>query len=733
MQLEQLITAHPQGSTPEAQKVLKPQKFDEKAYDRERKAKQRASGKELYIPVPKNIELRNRCLSDPELLLTTYFLGTYTEPFTADRRDMLSSIWRASLYGGDQSIAGSRGEGKTTLAMDGAFCLMISMLCSFPVVIGKNQDSASDELIALRERMASSERFIEDFPELGIPLEAVGASTANARLQTVGGKYIRMHLGAKFFAFPLIDDVQLPHWREHRERYGVNSVARGQIMGAVGIEGKIRGCKFRVQRPKLALIDDVEDKDSARSDEQIAKIETIIEEDIAGMGASAERIARVYLCTTLNRKCNAYKYTDKKQKPNWNGRRYRKMIKPPDRMDLVETYIELRKGHAEDDPDSREAFKFWRDNQEVIEAGSIVSNPYSHSKKIHADGEPLELSAVQSYYNRVADFGQKAVSTEIDNDPPEETGPVGVGITAEIVASRLSGLAKRQLPANCTALTAAIDLGKHYCHWAVVGWWAGAGGVVVDYGVAEVLANRNVKLDDKAADMAASEPAIYTALLNWRDELLNKNYADTTGTIRKVDFVFVDSGNFTRAAYEFCRQVKGVFHPSKGMEPFRPKTKEADGIIPGSNIYAARQTAENVWLYHLDTSHWKGWVHERFLTPTFDENNMLRRGAISLFDADGRAHHAYAQHIVAEQYVTEFKEGKGSRSYWDVQNDNNHWLDATYMAAAASEAVGIKLIGPVIEHHPVAKVDKPKVRSTQHGSERFRKRAGGWIPKRGNR
>jgi len=729
MELEHWIASHPQGSTPEAQKVLRPQKFDEKAYDRERKAKQRASGKELYIPVPKNIELRNRCLADPELLLTTYFEATYTEPFTEDRRDMLRSIWRAALYGGDQSIAGSRGEGKTTLAMDGAFCLMIAMLSSFPVVIGKNQDSASDELIALRERMGSSERFIEDFPELGIPLEAVGASTANARLQTVGGKYIRMYLGAKFFAFPTIDDEQLPHWRGH----GVKSVARGQIMGAVGIEGKIRGCKFRAQRPKLALIDDVEDKDSARSDEQIAKIETIIEEDIAGMGASAERIARVYLCTTLNRKCNAYKYTDRKQKPNWNGRRYRKMIKQPDRMDMVERYIELRKGHSEDDPDSREAFRFWRDNREVIEAGCVVSNPYSYSRKIHSDGEPLELSAIQSYYNRVADFGQKAVSTEIDNDPPEETGPVGIGITAEIVASRLSGLAKRQLPANCTALTAAIDLGKHYCHWSVVGWWPGAGGVVVDYGIAEVLANRSVKLEDKAADMAASEPAIYTALLNWRDELLSKNYTDATGTVRKIDFVFVDSGNFTRAAYEFCRQVRGVFHPSKGMDPFRAKTKPSDGIIPGSNIYASELKAESIWLYLLDTSYWKGWVHERFLTPTFDENNMLRRGSLSLFDADSKGHRAYSQHIVAEQYVTEFKEGKGSKSYWDVRNDNNHWLDATYMAAAASEAVGIKLIGVVEEHQPVAKSNTPKPPTTQHGNSRFRSRPGGWVPRRNRR
>lgn len=665
-------------------------------------------------------------MADPELLLTTYFQATYFEPFTEDRRDMLRSIWRAAMYGGDQAIAGSRGEGKTTLAMDGAFCLMLAGLTFFPVVIGKNQDASSDELKALRERITLSESFIEDFPEIGIPLQAIGPSTANARLQTVGGKFCGMYLGVKHFAFPKIGSEQLPHWPS-----GLESVANGQVIGAVGIEGRIRGFKFRSHRPTLALIDDVEDKESVRSDDQIEKIETTIEEDISGMGSSAERISRVYLCTTLNRKCNAYKYTDVKQKPSWNGRRYRKMIKPPDRMDLVEQYIEMRKGRKVDDPDAREAFRFWRDNQNEIERGCVVSNPYSYSKKIHADGEPMELSTCHAYYNRVADVGAKAVATEIDNDPPEETGPVGSGLTAEIVSSRRSGLARRQLPINCTALTAAIDLGKHYCHWVVIAWWNGAGGAVVDYGVVEVLGNREVNKESKGDDIIASEPAIYTSLLNWRDELLNKGYTDGAGNHRRVDFVLVDSGAYTRAAYEFCRQVRGVFHPSKGMNPFHSKTKESKDIIPGSNIYAAKQENEGLWLYHLDSSHWKQWVHERFLTPTFDEQNMLRKGSLSLFDADGRGHSSYSQHIVAEQFVSEFREGKGTKTYWDVRNDNNHYLDATYMAAAASEAMGVKLLGPTVELLAVPKQEK-KPASRQHGlprnpsgwMQRFNKRRG---------
>ncbi len=725
-QLELLIRSRPESQNEEAKRVLDPQPFNEKEYDRERKAKQRASGRELYIPVPKNIERRLACLDDPELLLTTYFKDTYFEAFTEDRRDMLRSIWRAAKYGGDQAIAAPRGEGKTTLAMDGAFCLMLAGLTFFPVIIGKNQDSSSDELKALRERIMASELFVEDFPEIGVPLQSVGPSTANARLQTVNKQFIGMYLGVKHFAFPKITNEQLPHWPD-----GLKSVANGQVIGAVGIDGRIRGFKFKSHRPGLAVIDDIEDKYSANSDDQIEKNETTIEEDIGGMGSSAERIARVYLCTTLNRKCNAFRYTDPTIKRSWNGRRYRKMIKRPDRMDLVQQYVEMRQNRKGDDPDAREAFRFWRDNRETIEVGCVVSNPYSYSKKIHADGEPIELSTCHAYFNKVADFGEKAVATEVDNDPPETVGPQGNGLTAELVSSRISGLSRRQLPANTTALTAAIDLGKYKCHWVITGWWAGAGGVVVDYGIAEVSGT------DKTIDNEASEPQIYKALLNWRDELLNKNYTDATGTIRKVDFVMVDSGTFTNAAYEFCRQVRGIFHPSKGINPYYPKKQSTANLMAGAKLHAQRFAAQDIWLYELDTNHWKQWTHERFLTPTFDDNNMLRRGALSLYQPDGsQNHNSFAHHIAAEELVTEFKEGKGTTTKWNVKNDNNHWLDATYMAAAASEVCGVKLIAPSEVEVAPRHVDKdsPKVsnaqpKAYQHGT-RFKKRPGGWIPRR---
>lgn len=704
--------------------------LDERARDRERKAKTRAAERDLTIPLPVEPNRRRDTITDGELFLTTYFPDVFFESFTADRRDMHESIIRAARYGGDQAIAGSRGEGKTKLAIYTALYLVITGLSRFPIVIGKNQRKSEAELRTVREKIQQSELLLKDFPELCEPFKAVGGWSSRARMQTVKGKYTNLKIAADHIIFPTISRDQLPDdWPDDLE-----SVSRGQILASIGIDGGIRGTNYRDVRPDIAIIDDIEDRQAAESDALIAKNEEIIEQDIGGLASSAERVARVFLCTIQNRKCVAYKFTDPKQKPSWKGKRYRKMIRRPDRMDLVQEYMRLRIEREETDPDARVAFRYWQDNQAEIERDCIVSNPSSYSKKQHEDGQPLELSAIQAYFNKVADLGEKAVATEIDNDPPEEVGPQGSGLTWHTVASRLSGLDRGQIPANASCITAAIDLGKYLCHWVVIAWWKGAGGCIMDYGRAEVTGT------DRVMDNESSEPMIYRALLAWRDELLAKQYVDAAGSPRNVDAVFIDSGTFTDAAYQFVRDVHGSpFYCSKGIGNYRDKKEETDKIKPGNHLHASYQEAQGLWLYEMNTDYWKQFVHERFLTPTFDEQNFLRRGALSLFtQPNDRKHTSFAQHIVAEELVSEFKEGKGVKTWWNKVNENNHWLDATYMAAAAASARGVYLLSPTAEHpngptvsprstNEQAKQKSPagKPAGQRHGAPKQRK--GGWV------
>ena len=555
-------------------------------------------------------------------------------------------------------------------------------------------------------------------------------------MQTCAGEFTNAQLAADHLIYPTIGRHQLPNeWPDDME-----SVSRGQILASIGIDGGIRGTNHRDIRPDIAIIDDIEDREAAESDKTIEKNEDIIEKDIAGLASSARRAARVFLCTIQNRKCLAFKYTDPKKKPSWRGKRYRKMIKRPDRMDLVQEYLTLRIERADTDPDARAAFRFWRDNKAEIERDCVISNHSSFDPTLHEDGEPLELSAIQSYFNKVADWGEEAVATEIDNDPPEEVGPQGSGLTWQMVAGRLSGLDRGQLPANASCITAAVDLGKYLCHWVVIAWWKGAGGCIIDYGRAEVTNT------DKGIDNQASEPHVYRALLNWRDELLGKIYVDAAGSRRTVDAVFVDSGTFTDAAYQFVRDVHGSpFYCSKGIGKYRDKLAETDKIKPGIHFHAAYQEAQGLWLYEMDTPYWKQFIHERFLTPTFDEQNFLRRGALSLFvQSNDRKHTSFSQHIVAEELVSEFKEGKGVKTYWSVVNDNNHWLDATYMAAAAASAKGIYLLsatpetpdGPTVSPKPKDANEQKQKQTAKPPGQRHgvpKKRAGGWVKSLRNR
>ena len=700
----------------------KPIKMDEREYQRQLMNKRRKSARDITIPPPANPSRRNDCLADPELFLRTYFASTFTQPFTESRREMLRSIIDAACYGGDYAVAAARGDGKTRLALYGALYLMFAGLSNFPIVIGKSQIKAQNELKTIKEKLQQAELLIDDFPEVGVPFREVGGWSSRARLQTAGGVLTNIEIAADHIIFPTIARESLDRWPDDCE-----PASCGQIMSSLGVDGPIRGTNYRDRRPTLAILDDIESKQTADSDTTIQTNQDIIEKDVGGLGPNGTRVSRVMLCTTQNRKCVAYMYTDRKQKPSWKGVRFRSMVTPPDRADMWDEYIEKRQSRGDDDPEAREAHRFYVENREAMDAGAAVGNPYSFDTRPASDGEPIELSAIQAYYNRVADFGRDAVATEYDNDPPPPTGPDTSSLTPELIMGRLSGLERRQIPAGATCITVGIDVGKYACHWVMVAWGAGAAGAVVDYGVVEV-AGTSAAIDDEA-----SEPSIFRALAGFRDELLATELVDATGAERKINAAFVDSGSYTTAVYEFVRQVGGApFFAAKGMSPYYPPTANSEGKRAGKNLHASHLPAERLWLYNLHTDFWKRFTHERFLTPTFDENNNIRRGSLSLFYPEhAKRHLSYAKHITAEMLCEEFKEGKGTKVYWRQINRNNHWLDATYMAAAAASLFGIDVLDSAATIQPVPASQMPRQsnqprQKPQHGN-RFKQRPGGWV------
>lgn len=637
---------------------------------------------------------RNRAIKDVYFFLTTYFPEVFYQDFTPQRREMIEAILRAARYGGDQAIAGPRGDGKTRSALYCALFLCVAGQLSFPLVIAKSGPRAKRELRNLKDNLEVNKLFAADFPEIGVPVHALGRWASRARSQTVWGHYTRMEWAEEVVILP---DIPSELLRENGWPKRTESAARGQILSALGIEGPIRGYSVRDVRPDVAILDDVDDRESARSEVQTEQRNLIIEEDVGGLAGPDRTIGRVMLCTLITSDCTAATYTDREKKPSWNGKRYKLVNKWPDREELWDDYMELRRhGQLDGDPLAREAHQLYLQKRQAMDAGSEVSNPDRYSRTLCPDGSQLEVSTLQHCYNIVCDRGRDHFDCEYQNNPKEDDRLMERKISAYRVQTQVSGCKRKLIPADVSVITQGIDVGKYALHWVVKAWRADASGFVVDYGVQEVRGTQ--KGDDDAVDLA-----IYRALCERRDHVIEDPYIDADQAERPIDMTVIDAHYRENAVLHFIAQAGTRFAPAMGFGQsgdgatranFRMPSASKDRR-PGDHWFLSRQPS-GVWIVCMDSDYWKGWLHDRWTTPTTEPGTMMIFGQKSddprKMSLDQRGHFSFAKHITAEVEAQEVVKGRLVQRFV-AKSDTNHYLDASYMAAVGGSMCGIRLMG----------------------------------------
>ncbi len=648
--------------------------------------KRRAGERDIEIPKCADRRRRNRCEKDVFLFLKTYWPVKYRNPWTEDQEEMIGAVMAGIRYGRDQAIAGPRSGGKTAIVEGVIVYALLLGLIKFPIIVAATGPKANEIFSNIKKMFERSELLAADYPEIVYPILMLERSPARGNMQTVGGEFTNIKWSSEEVVFPTTK----------------GSKCGGSKIMTRGIDGEIRGKRDDVMRPDFVLIDDPETRESAHSDVLTDERERAIENDIAGLAGPGERLARVILCTIQNRRCLAYKFTDRRKKPGWNGKRFRSMVHKPDREDLWEKYLETFRGGLEDgtDPDGRAALQQYIDNRKEMERGSKMGNPARFTHKLAEDGSPLEISAIQNYYNEIVRNGRNYVLTELDNDPPEESGPQTSGLTSKTVRSRLNHHPQGVVPAGTLALTGFIDQGDNYCHWSIMAWLAGATGLVIDYGVEEVYPSR-----------LGIDRALLNAFGSIRGRLINEPYRDAEDQPRPIDKVLVDAGNRDTVVYQFIRESGGnVFRPSKGFgskhrqSPFNGTAGNLPGKrIVGNHWHDVRIKAHGLWLVEMDADHWKRFAHDRFLTPPLNEDGTLHRGSITLHGGDPQTHFNFSHHIVAEMEEEEFTPGKGTRKKWVEKSKNNHWLDTTYGNCVAADMCGVKLFASPTGDAPITR------------------------------
>lgn len=637
--------------------------------DVERKRRTRSEAARIEIPACKNQVRRKQCLADPERFLRTYFHEKYRLAFGRHHHFMIDSIVSIAKKGGRQAVAAPRGCGKSEVCKGLLVYVVLAGLCRFPMVVAATTPLAHRLYADFKSKIANNDLLLEDFPEVCFPVRALEGAPARANKQHVDGTLTRIKWTDEY--------IQLP--------YVPGSSYGGCKLAYAGLDAAFRGCNIDGDRPDFVLVDDPETRESAKHRGQAEDREQILDRDIAGLKGQDSTLAMVALSTVQNDYCLSARLTDRAIKPAWNGVRFGMIDKWPSNMDLWEEYIAIRRAEqTAGDTYAHKAVEYYLANQAAMELDAAMLSEH-FNPLADAEGKPMVFSALQQAFNQIADTSIEDYKTEYQNDPEPQEMAESVGITAGLVASRVSGYLQRQMPDLCEKVVVGFDMGKMASHWVKVAFWGNAIGTIVDYGVAETWGLSN------ASDNAAIEKAQLAMLHNFRSEIQAESPADA---------IFVDAGTFTQTVYSFVRQVGTPWFATKGWDRKRfTMPKQATDKLPFLETYAAFQQNEALWLYHVHTEWWKDWVHQRFVTPTFNESHQFNDGSLSLYSAphDKKRHTSFSHHIVAEGKRTLFVEGKGNVTTWETFSKNNHWLDALALACAAAGCLGIRLLPRVTE------------------------------------
>lgn len=637
----------------------------------------RAAGRDLVIPRVANERRRRLCSRDSERFCRTYMPDMFWNPFTDDQRDQQNAILDCARYGGNIAVAGPRGGGKTTIIKGTLPFLICNGLIHFPLFIGKNQDEADLRREEVKGIFESNDLLAADWPEVCEPIRALEGWGSRARLQTVNGVRTRMVWAGKYVIFPTVP----------------GSKASGIVMMAVGREGSIRGKNVRNVRPDLVVIDDFEDEESINSPVLTERLFKLISTDIAGLAGPGKSLAVAYLCTIARKACVADRLTDREKMPTWRGRRYRAIVRmPDDPAKDWDRFIELfTRGFLEGDDTGRAAHAHYLKKREAMDAGAVVGNPYRFNRDPGPDGKPLEASNLENCFMFIAQNGWPAFNSEMQNDPPAEEAVREDKLTWAIVAARVNGRTRGVVPEGFDYFVGAIDVHARALYSTLIAFKGGTG-YVVDY-AADPVHSPIAGGANEPENAVAVENAIVAALMDWRDRAAAGWIEENTGQVVYPAVVLIDSGWKPDAVYTFCREFGGeTFRASKGdgsakgQTRYTPPARRSFYRKLGNHWFAARDVEAKVWRHHIDSDHFKLWVHTAFQMPP------AMAGSLTLFGDDAFTHKDYGRQIEAQKHRERFEPGKGMLRWWDKLSVHDHWLDTTAGCVAAAVIAGMKLL-----------------------------------------
>lgn len=648
---------------------------------KERSAAISAAGRDIgAIPPIANPARRAAADRSFRAFCESYFPQKFALKWSADHLKAIERIEATVRQSETFAFAMPRGSGKTTLCGAGTLWAILTGAHRFVMLIGSSAAHSSQMLANLKSDLASNDALLEDYPEVCYPIRCLAGETRRCQGQTHHGARTMIQWGSDDLVMPTIP----------------GSRASGAVIRVAGITGEIRGAVVadpstgQLLRPTLAILDDPQTDESARSPGQCASRLETINGAVLGLAGPGKQMAAIMPCTVIRQGDLADTLLDREKSPLWNGERSKLVYSFPTDEKLWDEYGKIRADGFKNGDSGEAGNKFYKKNRKAMDKGAVVAWPERFN--------PNEISAIQNAMNlRIRN--EYAFWAEYQNEPKEEDRSESV-CDVDQVTAKINGRARGEVPSHADHLTAFIDVQGKLLYWAVVAWSNSFGGDVVDYGAWPDQRRHYFTLREAKRTLltvkpgAGQEAAIYAGLEALTGEIMSREWKGEDGAPRRIDRCLIDAnwGQSTNIVRSFCRQSKHAAQlmPSHGRYvgaasvPFSDH-KRKKGERMGE--YWRISPIANQRHVQYDTNHWKSFIHARLSVPLGDP------GALCLFGNNPTDHRLLADHLTAEAPTKTTGRGREVVE-WRIKPGapDNHWFDCIVGAAVAASIQGATIL-----------------------------------------
>ncbi len=302
--------------------------------------------------------------------------------------------------------------------------------------------------------------------------------------------------------------------------------------------------------------------------------------------------------------------------------------------------------------------------QEITQDGEISGDPPDSNTASYW------VSGLCSPWNSWQELAEQYITAEQSGDPDRLQSVVNTGYgelfsvsgdapAEDEVTSLRADYQMGDLPIAASAITLAVDVGKHGLHYVVRAWGEGLESWGLEHG--EILGETD----------GSSDPNPWEALATFRNKVYGEN-PQIPGSGLPIRRCFVDVQYNSDHVYSFCRRFPGWAYPARGKLPMdKPLHCTTVDVTQ-----AGKSKRGGLSIWNVSSDFFKRWVHERFGR---DETKPGAWHIASDYTDE------FCKHMVSESRTVS-RSGKVS---W-VKTGPNHYFDCEYLSVGAAYSLNLQ-------------------------------------------